>query len=244
MTAPLVLCPSSSYITTQWNVVFNDWFATVSSADGKEPPDFNSPAWQHLFGNLMYQYVIDDEHPHDTEDHPTPSIHLQSIKGALCTYSPPVPLDLKEPKLATGMPPAPMQFMPQVPSSLTDALQSPKLSSSIDREKNNSSHQREKEPILEEATPESTSLISLAPLETQLQHSVRSTKGTQNSDPYLRYDSNFEPEQQLTAHLAFHPMSFLCIPECSELMDAHELPLAWRSDSNMPSYGFQSPSTG
>jgi len=58
-TIPRVLNPRTRAITTPYHVVFDDWFATVGS-DPNDLPDFESPEWQKLFGNSVYQYVEDE----------------------------------------------------------------------------------------------------------------------------------------------------------------------------------------
>jgi hypothetical protein len=57
---PRVLNPRTRAITTPYNVVFDDWFATVGSKP-EDLPDFNSPEWQRLFGDSEYQYVEDED---------------------------------------------------------------------------------------------------------------------------------------------------------------------------------------
>ena len=59
-TVPLVLNLDTGAITPQFHVVFDDWFATVSSTIGSLP-DFTSDAWMKLFGDSAYQYV-----PHES----------------------------------------------------------------------------------------------------------------------------------------------------------------------------------
>ena len=61
---PLVLNTSTGSITPQFHVVFDDWFATVSS-ESESLPDFASDEWNKMFGRSTYQYVLDDE-PMDT----------------------------------------------------------------------------------------------------------------------------------------------------------------------------------
>ena len=56
---PLVLNPKTGSITPQFHVVFDDWFATVSS-EVSDLPDFNSPEWNKLFGDSIFQYVLDE----------------------------------------------------------------------------------------------------------------------------------------------------------------------------------------
>ena len=57
---PLVLNPSTGTMTPQYHVVFDDWFATVSST-ADQLPDFNSDEWAKMFGNSAYQYPLDDD---------------------------------------------------------------------------------------------------------------------------------------------------------------------------------------
>ena len=59
-TVPLVLNPSTSSITPQFHVVFDGLFATVSSSID-DLPDFNSNKWIKLFGDSMFQYILDDD---------------------------------------------------------------------------------------------------------------------------------------------------------------------------------------
>jgi hypothetical protein len=57
---PLVLNQRTGSITPQYHVVFDDWFATVSS-DEASLPDFNSPEWARMFGDSEYQFPFDEE---------------------------------------------------------------------------------------------------------------------------------------------------------------------------------------
>ena len=57
---PLVLNPQTGYITTQFHIVFNDWFATVS-ASADNLPNFNDECWQRMIRDSTYQNVLDDE---------------------------------------------------------------------------------------------------------------------------------------------------------------------------------------
>ena len=47
-TVPLVLNLNSRYINSQFNIVFDDWFATVA-ASLESLPDLNSPVWSQMF---------------------------------------------------------------------------------------------------------------------------------------------------------------------------------------------------
>ena len=62
--APLVLNPATGAITPQFHVVFDDWFATVASSIA-DLPDFNSPEWQRMFGDSVFQYVDEEDLPPD-----------------------------------------------------------------------------------------------------------------------------------------------------------------------------------
>lgn len=74
---PLVLNPETGAITPQFNVVFDDWFATVATPT-EDLPDFESEDWNRLFGDSLYQYVFDgdnsDSSP-DLTDEATPHAH-------------------------------------------------------------------------------------------------------------------------------------------------------------------------
>ena len=59
-TVPLVLNLSTGTITPQFHVVFDDWFATVSSSVD-DLPDFNSNEWRELFGDSMFQYILNKD---------------------------------------------------------------------------------------------------------------------------------------------------------------------------------------
>jgi hypothetical protein len=59
-TMPLVLNPETGAITAQFHVMFNDWFATVTSMEN-ELPDLNLDEWKHMFGESTYQHPLDDD---------------------------------------------------------------------------------------------------------------------------------------------------------------------------------------
>jgi hypothetical protein len=65
-TVPLVLNPETGAITAQFHVVFDDWFATVTSMEN-ELPDLNSDEWKHMFGESTYQHPLDDDGADDSE---------------------------------------------------------------------------------------------------------------------------------------------------------------------------------
>jgi len=56
---PLVLNPKTGVITAQYNVVFDDWFATIPATDDTVP-DFNDEEWECMFSDSRFQYVPQD----------------------------------------------------------------------------------------------------------------------------------------------------------------------------------------
>ena len=57
---PLVLNLETGSITPQFQFVFDNWFATVST-DEDALPDFKSDEWLKMFGDSAYQYMIDED---------------------------------------------------------------------------------------------------------------------------------------------------------------------------------------
>ena len=103
---PLVLNPSSGYITPQFHVVFDDWFATIAT-ETASLPNFNSPAWSKLFGDSTYQYVSDNANetdaqstPDDEHDHELTSRRQSSVSEAMDHQNPPTPLPVPPPPQA------------------------------------------------------------------------------------------------------------------------------------------------
>ena len=66
-TVPLVLNPETGYITPQYHVVFDDWFATVAT-NVDALPDFNSTRWARLFGDSRYQFPFDEDDNDDATE--------------------------------------------------------------------------------------------------------------------------------------------------------------------------------
>ena len=94
-TVPLVLNTSTGYISPQFHVVFDDWFATVGSSD-EETPDFQSKEWLSMFGSSRFQYVLEDhEDLCDDDLDPQSKHHLSrqdDIDYQQSTYAPSTPL--------------------------------------------------------------------------------------------------------------------------------------------------------
>jgi transposase InsO family protein len=64
-TVPLVLNLDSGYINSQFNIVFDDWFATVA-ASLESLPDLNSPEWSKMFGDSTFQFRFAEDDDEDT----------------------------------------------------------------------------------------------------------------------------------------------------------------------------------
>ena len=60
---PLILNLGIRNITAQWNVVFDDWFSTVT-IQADDFPDFNIDEWSQMFGTSTY-YI---PNPDDNEE--------------------------------------------------------------------------------------------------------------------------------------------------------------------------------
>ena len=60
----MVLNPKTGKIAPQWNVMFDDWFSTVTIEE-KNLPDFHSDEWSKMFGICAHAIPNEDE---DAED--------------------------------------------------------------------------------------------------------------------------------------------------------------------------------
>ncbi|CAJ1936136.1 unnamed protein product, partial [Cylindrotheca closterium] len=74
---PLCLNPNTGAITTQFHIVFDPTFSTAAT-NVDDLPDFGSEAWSKLFGDSVYQYVLDDPEdplrPPDPTNNPPPPL--------------------------------------------------------------------------------------------------------------------------------------------------------------------------
>ncbi|KAI2500410.1 hypothetical protein MHU86_14081 [Fragilaria crotonensis] len=109
---PLVLNPQTGYITPQFHIVFDDWFATVpASAD--DLPNFNDDSWKRMFQDSTFQYVLDDEDEErlivestDYEQANELLSQMQRVATALDNATPPPQvLPVAPPPLSTPLPP-------------------------------------------------------------------------------------------------------------------------------------------
>lgn len=120
-TVPLVLNPETGAITAQFHVVFDDWFATVTSTGtGKDLPDLNSDDWKRMFGDSptdSHIYEYDGLEP-ETTSHDSRSIHdshSNRVARAMDASNPPMPLPVEAPP--TSPPAVPFrEHTPAAPS--------------------------------------------------------------------------------------------------------------------------------
>ena len=61
---PLVLNTETGRITPQWNIIFDDWFSTITMKE-EDLPDFYSPEWSETFKTNTYTIPNEDD---DAED--------------------------------------------------------------------------------------------------------------------------------------------------------------------------------
>ena len=104
---PLVLNVSTGSITPQFHVVFDDWFATVSSEES-DLPDFNADEWAKMFGDSTFQYVLDDSEeassPTDQQDTMKSSNIFDKISSLQELAAPSRPLSVPEPATSSTSP--------------------------------------------------------------------------------------------------------------------------------------------
>jgi hypothetical protein len=81
---PLVLNLDTGYIRPQWNVVFDDWFTTVSSKSD-ELPDFTSEEWSQLFTDNTYHFPHDNPSDELEEEDLGINIYRQAQQQAIAT---------------------------------------------------------------------------------------------------------------------------------------------------------------
>ena len=95
-TVPLLLNPNTGAITSQYHVVFDDWFTTVTSTND-DLPAFNSPEWSQLFGDSVFQFPTDADSLDDPPPEPptpsraTPLMDTYDVASSTHVPTPPVP---------------------------------------------------------------------------------------------------------------------------------------------------------
>ena len=102
---PMVFNPETGTITPQFHVVFDDWFDTIAT-QVENLPDYNSPEWTNLFGDSVYQYVLDDDEYDDMPPlTPRDEHHQQQFEAQ------------RERTASAAPPPAPLDVLPPPPSA-------------------------------------------------------------------------------------------------------------------------------
>jgi hypothetical protein len=121
-TVPLVLNLDSGYINSQFNIVFDDWFATVA-ASMESLPDLNSPEWSQMFGDSTFQFSFDDN-----DDNGEPIVEVNADL--------PVALARSHNAVSTAMdkhrPSIPLPIVPVAEEPLQPAASSPALVETVD----------------------------------------------------------------------------------------------------------------
>ncbi|KAI2502759.1 hypothetical protein MHU86_11663 [Fragilaria crotonensis] len=180
-TVPLVLNPETGYITPQYHIVFDDWFATVAT-NVDALPDFNTTRWARLFGDSRYQFPFDDDDDNDAteearmDSQATEAINenqtrvAASMDEAVAIEQLPVPPLAEAPPrtptvqqplpsspLLTPRPPTPLMSQTREQSIDLRSLQSPPTpdirTSSLQRRPHSSSQAKEATPRKVPATP-------------------------------------------------------------------------------------------
>ena len=88
---PLVLNPFTGSITPQWNVVIDDWFATVATSVD-DLPDFNADEWSKTFGAHTYHFPEEPGEESDTDPHVKPAKRIKQEHPQMeevLSYTPP-----------------------------------------------------------------------------------------------------------------------------------------------------------
>ncbi|CAJ1935465.1 unnamed protein product [Cylindrotheca closterium] len=102
---PLCLNPATGAITSQFHIVFDDEFSTIATSVD-DLPDFGSNEWMKLFGDSIYQYIVDDDHDHEPPVDQAPSDLpplVSRVRDQIEHHRPSEPLDVKPPP--TTVPP-------------------------------------------------------------------------------------------------------------------------------------------
>jgi hypothetical protein len=123
MNSPLALNPDTGSIRQQWNVVFDDWFATVSAAS---LPDFNSTEWNSLFGDSIFLSPFDEDTDEQPESPPArldqETARQDTVIQAIEHQQPTQPLNMVPPA-TTGLPLSTNSTQPTTGTDSTPATQ-------------------------------------------------------------------------------------------------------------------------
>ena len=115
-TVPLVLNPESGYITAQFHIVFDDWFATVAT-NADALPDFNTNRWARLFGDSRYQFPFDESDEVTAEEARLDSNAAMEVDGNESSVAKAMDIASDVQQLHVP-PPAETQFIPPSPTTI------------------------------------------------------------------------------------------------------------------------------
>ena len=156
-TVPLVLNPESGYITAQFHIVFDDWFATVAASESTLP-DFNSTRWVRLFGDSRYQFPFEegddevDEEEARLDSNTTIAVNANesAVAEAINAADNVEQLQVPPPAETQPIPPSPLTYQLPPPTPLmTPRPATPILQT---RETTPSDYHRPQSPPTQEAT--------------------------------------------------------------------------------------------
>ena len=99
--APLVLNLESGYISPQFHVVHDDFFATVTSSPDSIP-NFNSEVWRNLFGSATH-YLSDDDYNYEAPNNIEEQVQRNRRRENIAAR-----FDAKRPAAQLPVPPPPM----------------------------------------------------------------------------------------------------------------------------------------
>ena len=107
---PLVINLATGNITPQWNLVFDDWFTTISNSP-EDLPDFNSEEWSRIFGTSTYHLPTEDDSTADND----PISHTISPAETAADSIPSIPLPFTSDPVP--VPDSPNPFAPRSTTS-------------------------------------------------------------------------------------------------------------------------------
>ncbi|CAJ1930221.1 unnamed protein product [Cylindrotheca closterium] len=172
---PLCLNPATGAITSQFHIVFDDEFSTIATSVN-DLPDFGSNEWMKLFGDSIYQYILDDDdvheppvdqapsdlpplvsHVRDQIEHHRPSEPLD-VKAPPTTVPPTVGLSNQQPSLQREMPLSSLQKETPLPSLLRETVNEapPSQPSAPQREMNATPKEMPQPPTRPKPAPQPT----------------------------------------------------------------------------------------
>lgn len=205
---PLVLNVNTGSITPQYHIVFDDWFATVSSTTS-DSPNFSSDEWNKMFGESRYQYVLDDEdensHDQQSDHHDTllSNQRSEAVSFSQEQNSPAIPLPVSLPPTASADVVSQRGGSSKLSTSTgstTPASSTPEVSTAPESLNNQQSLENPSFPT--DSPPERK--LDNSPPERKLTPIRRSTRSSTRA-PRLTYNHNSKSSKQSTdISLALH----------------------------------------